>query len=73
MTLLERASAANVCVLRNPIDQTLCGVAGGAQLKRNCLNMANLVIPLAPRPAAVRAAALVAQQEITADRTKDYS
>jgi len=33
MTLLERASAANVCVLRNPIDQTFCGVAGGAQLK----------------------------------------
>lgn len=45
----ERASAANVCVLRNPIDQTFCGVAGGS--KRNCSNMANLIIPPAHRPA----------------------
>lgn len=61
MTEFERASAANVCVLRNPIDQTFCGVADGS--KRNCSNMANLIIPLAHRPASVHANSRAARED----------
>lgn len=71
MTEFERASAANVCVLRNPIDQTFCGVAGGS--KRNCSNTANLIIPLAHRPASVHANSRAARGDEHNKRTTQNS